>query len=62
MAIVMVVTFNTCSGPRAYAGVVSAYQETTTDNFDHLTDERWTSQIAATPAAEVSWIADLVSR
>jgi hypothetical protein len=57
----MVVTFNTCSGPRAYVGVVSAYHETITENFDRLTDERWTAQIASTPPAEVPWIADLVS-
>ena len=58
----MVVTFNTCSGPRAYAGVVSAYHETITKDFDRLTDERWTTQIGATPPAEVPWLADLVSR
>ena len=58
----MVVTFNTCSGPRAYAGVVSAYHETITTNFQRLTDEQWTNQIAASPPAEVPWMADLVSR
>jgi hypothetical protein len=58
----MVVTFNTCSGPRAYAGIVSAYHETVTTNFDRLTDERWTTQIGATPPAEVPWLAGLVSR
>jgi len=58
----MVVTFDTCSGPRAYAGVVSAYHELTTANFDRLTDERWSSQIAATPPAEVPWMTNLVSQ
>ena len=58
----MVVTFNTCSGPRAYAGVVSAYHETVTQNFQRLTDAQWSTQIAASPPAEVPWIADLVSR
>ena len=58
----MVVTFNTCAGPRAYAGVVSAYHETVTSNFERLTDEKWTNQLAASPPAEVSWMADLVSR
>lgn len=57
----MVVTFNTCSGPRAYAGVVSAYHETVTSNFDRLTDARWTKQLGATPPAEVPWLAGLVS-
>jgi hypothetical protein len=58
----MVVTFNTCSGPRAYAGVVSAYHETVTSNFQRLTDQEWTTQITASPPAEVPWMADLVSR
>jgi hypothetical protein len=58
----MVVTFNTCAGPRAYAGVVSAYHETVTSNFERLTDEKWTNQLAASPPAEVPWMADLVSR
>lgn len=39
------VTFNTCSGPRAYAGVVSAYHETVTSNFQRLTDQQWTTQV-----------------
>ena len=58
----LVVTFNTCAGPRAYAGVVSAYHETVTKDFDRLTDQRWTEQIAASPPAEVPWLAGLVSR
>jgi hypothetical protein len=58
----MVVTFDTCSGPRAYAGVVSAYHETVATNFDRLTDERWTKQVGATPPAEVPWLDGLVSR
>ncbi len=58
----MVVTFSTCSGPRAYAGVVSAYHETTTENFDRLTDQRWTNQIASAVPAELPWISDLVNK
>jgi hypothetical protein len=58
----MVVSFSTCSGPRAYAGVVSAYHEITTENFDRLTDDRWTNQIAKAVPAEVPWIGDLVSK
>lgn len=57
----MVVTFPTCSGPRAYVGVASAYHETITTNFQRLTDEQWTQQIATSPPAEAPWIADLVS-
>ena len=58
----MVATFETCSGPRAYAGVVSAYHETTTANFERLTDAQWTDAIATSPPAEVPWMTDLVVR
>jgi hypothetical protein len=58
----LVVTFNTCAGPRAYAGVVSAYHETVTSDFQRLTDEEWSSQIVASPPPEVPWLADLVTR
>ena len=57
----MVVTFETCDGPRAYAGVVSAYHEVVTQNFDRLTDQRWTDSLAASPPAEVPWMRELVS-
>ena len=57
----LVVTFNTCSGPRAYAGVVSAYHETVTQDFQRLTDQAWTNQLAASPPAEVPWLTGLVS-
>lgn len=58
----MVVTFDTCGGPRAYAGVVSAYHETVTSDFRRLTDEQWTTQLATAPASEVPWLTGLVSR
>jgi hypothetical protein len=58
----LVVTFNTCSGPRAYVGVVSAYHETVTQDFLRLTDQAWTQQLTASPPAEVPWLAGLVSR
>ena len=58
----LVVTFDTCAGPRAYAGVVSAYHETITSDFQRLTDEQWTNQIAASPPPEVPWLADQVTR
>jgi hypothetical protein len=38
-------TFETCSGPRAYAGVVSSYFERVTEGYERLTDEAWAQEI-----------------
>jgi hypothetical protein len=42
--------------------VVSAYHETVMQDFQRLTDQAWTDQLAASPPAEVPWLAGLVSR
>ena len=42
--------------------VACAYHETVTQDFQRLTDQQWSAQIAASPPAEAPWIADLVSR
>ena len=58
----MVVTVDSCEGPRAYAGVVSSYFELITEDFDRLTDERWAAQLASAPPDDVDWMQDLVLR
>ncbi len=58
----MVVTVDSCEGPRAYAGLVSSYFERVTDDFDRLTDERWASEVGAVTPPDVPWMADLVAR
>jgi hypothetical protein len=58
----MVVTIESCSGPRAYTGPVSAYFEQTTEGFERLTDEEWASQIAGASPPDVPWMTDLVVR
>jgi hypothetical protein len=40
----MVVTVDTCDGPRAYVGVVHAYHEEITEDFERLTDEVWATR------------------
>lgn len=59
----MVMTVETCSGPRAYAGVVSSYHEIVTGQLQRLTDQTWASQLqsGASPPP-VPWLADLVVR
>ena len=56
----MVVTVDTCSGARAYAGLASSYFERVTTNFDRLTDERWQADLLSSPPPEVPWMANLV--
>jgi hypothetical protein len=56
----MVVTANTCAGPRAYAGLASSYYETITQNFDRLTDDRWQANFGANEPPDVSWVSDIL--
>jgi hypothetical protein len=58
----MVVSVDSCQGPRAYAGVVSAYFEQITENFKRMTDQEWSAQINASTPADVPWMQDLVVR
>lgn len=54
----LVTTVDTCVGPRAYAGVVSAYHEQITTDFDRMSDARWAArlQLPARPT-DVRWLA-----
>jgi hypothetical protein len=54
----MVVTTNSCTGPRAYAGLAFSYYEKVTENFDRMTDERWAPEVQRKPA-DVPWMQDL---
>jgi hypothetical protein len=58
----MVVTIDTCTGPRAYAGVASAYHEKVTTDYQRLNDQDWAAEIAQTPPADVPWLKDLIVR
>ena len=59
----MVVTANTCTGPKAYVGLASSYFEDTTTGLERLDDPSWkTSLNSAGPPADVPWMSDLVSR
>lgn len=53
----MLVTVETCDGPRAYLGVVSTYHEHITGDFERLNDAEWAGKVQE---AEVEdWMADL---
>lgn len=56
----MVVVAETCSGPRAYAGLASSYHELVTSSFERLDDPTWEGMVRDQP--DVPWAADLVTR
>jgi hypothetical protein len=57
----MVVTANTCEGPKAYAGLASSYFEDLTTNLKRLDDPTWRTTLDGTAApADVAWMSDLV--
>jgi uncharacterized protein DUF3160 len=58
----MVVTVDTCSGPRAYAGPISSYFEKVTEDWKRMDDKEWSREIGAANPAPVSWMTDLVVR
>jgi hypothetical protein len=57
----MALTVDTCTGPRAYAGMAYAYHELVTRDFERLTDDEWTSRVEANPPAEVPWMGGIVA-
>lgn len=56
----MAMTVDTCQGPRAYVGVVSAYHEKVTEKFQRLDDKEWAAELEKGPAPEVPWMRSLV--
>jgi hypothetical protein len=59
----MVMTADTCTGARAYAGLASSYYERITQNFNRLDDPTWVNEFASsTPPADVAWVQDLIAK
>jgi len=57
----LVVTIDTCDGPRAYVGLASSYFERITTGLKRLSDEDWLPKVVSGPE-EVRWMKDLVVR
>lgn len=57
----MVTTMDTCTGPKAYVGVVFAYHERIAEKWKRLTDEEWGTEVASKSPADVEWMSDLVA-
>ncbi len=51
----MVVTVETCEGPRAYVGLASTYYEAVTENFERLTDEDWAAIVNTNTLVPPQW-------
>ncbi len=62
MARLMVVTMDTCTGPKAYAGLVSSYFEKVTENFERYDDPTWAAELQSGTPPDVAWMTDLVVR
>jgi hypothetical protein len=62
MARLMVVTMDTCTGPKAYAGLVSSYFEKVTENFERYDDPTWATELQSGTPPDVAWMTDLVVR
>jgi hypothetical protein len=57
----MVVTQDTCVGPRAYVGVAFAYHERVEEDFVRLTDSRWSQMLNEDGAQpDVAWMESLL--
>jgi len=56
----MVVSVDTCDGPRAYAGIVFSYHEHLEPGFSRLTDEEWLAKIMSEAPADVPWLAPVL--
>ena len=56
----MIMTVDSCSGPRAYAGVVSSYHEFFADGLTRLTDEEWKQQVYGGNLPVVPWLEPLL--
>jgi hypothetical protein len=58
----MVVTVDTCMGPRVYAGPVSSFHQKVTEGFKRLNDEEWAALFKPGTAPEiVPWMKDLTA-
>lgn len=57
----MVVTVDTCKGPRAYVGLASHYAERITDSFERLDDQAW-EPVATTNPGDVPWLSPVLSK
>jgi hypothetical protein len=56
---IMVVTVDTCHGPRAYAGPVLPFHQAITEDFERLTDDDWAARVSRGEVETPAWLADV---
>lgn len=57
----MVTSIDTCSGPRAYAGLVSSYFERIETDWNRLDDAAWEKLLSAGDAVSPPWLTSLTA-
>lgn len=57
----MVVTANTCEGPKAYVGLASSYFEHLTEGLQRLDDPTWATMLDKMPPENVPWLAPFIA-
>jgi hypothetical protein len=55
----MVITIETCNGPRAYAGLASSYAQVVEEDWTRLDDPTWAKRIAEGSFPEPPWMKDV---
>jgi hypothetical protein len=55
----MVVTVQTCTGPRAYIGLASRYHERITQNWERMNDDSWKDEVMARHLTDVEFVGGL---
>lgn len=56
----MVITVDTCMGPRAYVGLASTYYERILDDWKRMDDPEWSKELLEAPPPDVRWMQDLI--
>lgn len=56
----MVTTFDSCEGPRAYAGVVFDYREVKAEGLTRYTDEEWKDVVFVGDLPNVPWLESIL--
>jgi hypothetical protein len=61
LARLLVITVETCNGPRAYAGLASSYGQTVEENWKRMDDPTWAERIAKGPFPDPAWMKDVLA-
>ena len=57
----MVLTVDSCNGPRAYVGPVFSCHEKLVEGLNRMTDSEWASELEVADPPDVPWMAPIVS-